>query len=226
MRRQRHERPDDRQAAKDTILPPSHLPPSNLVPSNRLRIIGGAWRSRVIHFPTIDGLRPTPDRVRETLFNWLGQDLTGLTVLDLFAGSGALAFEALSRGAAAAVAIESHPEAIRSLRANADALSATGLEIQRADAAQFLASDRRSFDVIFVDPPFRESWLPRLWPVIEQRSRDGGWVYVEQGHAIDPPAGWMVYRHRKAGNVHYHLLRRRTGNDEDEGPDRAKPVRG
>ena len=191
---------------------------------NRLRIIGGVWRSRIIHFPAIDPLRPTPDRVRETLFNWLGQDLTGLAILDLFAGSGALSFEALSRGAASAVAVDAHPEAARSLRVNARALGTANLEIHRGDAAHFLASDRRRFDVVFLDPPFREPWLPRLWPLLDQRTAPGGWLYVEQGAPIEPPPGWDLHRQRKAGNVHYHLLRRRT--DADESPGRQAEATG
>ena len=183
-----------------------------------MRIIGGHWRSRVLRFPPIEGLRPTPDRVRETLFNWLGQDLTGLSVLDLFSGSGALAFEALSRGAKLAVAIETHAEAIHALRTNAATLGAASaappadahhIDIIRSDAIRFLKTDRRLFDVIFIDPPFTEPWWPRLAPLLDARSAVGGWIYVEQGEPIEPPAGWEVHRQRQAGNVHYHLLRRR-----------------
>ena len=176
--------------------------------ANQVRIIGGRWRSRIIHFPPAQSLRPTPDRVRETLFNWLGQDLSGLSVLDLFAGSGALAFEALSRGAGLAVAVDASPEIVRSLNDNATTLGATNLEAHRADAAGFLTRESRRFDVILVDPPFRESWMQRLWPLLEARSAPGGWVYVEQGSAFDLPDGWEMYRQRKAGLVHYHLLRR------------------
>ena len=208
-----------------------------------MRIIGGNWRSRVIRFPPVEGLRPTPDRVRETLFNWLGQDLTGLAVLDLFAGSGALAFEALSRGAKLAVAVETHPEAIRGLHLNAATLGAAGaagstvsvraptvsvtaptvpavaaaalaadapqIDIVRGDAVRFLKTDARRFDVIFIDPPFSESWWERLAPLLDARTAAGGWIYVEQARPIEPPAGWEVHRQRQAGHVNYHLLRRR-----------------
>ena len=196
--------------------------------TNSVRIKGGQWRSRVIKFPPIDGLRPTPDRVRETLFNWLGQDLTGLAVLDLFAGSGALAFESLSRGARLAVAVEMHPEAIRALQANAATLGAVRasldaprldmavasadsphIDIVRRDAVRFLEADPRRFDVIFIDPPFTEPWWPRLAPLLDARAAAGGWIYVEQGQPIEPPPGWEVHRQRQAGHVHYHLLRRR-----------------
>ena len=164
----------------------------------------------MIRFPPIEGLRPTPDRVRETLFNWLGQDLTDLTVLDLFAGSGALALEALSRGAKLAVAVETHAEAIRALRTNAAALGAR-IDVVRGDALRFLKADPRRFDVIFIDPPFSEPWWLRLAPLLDARAAIGGWIYVEQGESIEPPAGWLVHRQRQAGHVHYHLLRRRDG---------------
>ena len=117
--------------------------------TNQLRIIGGQWRSRIIRFPDAESLRPTPERVRETLFNWLGQDVSGFDVLDLFAGSGALAFESLSRGAALAVAVDNDPKVIRCLADNARLLGAADrLEIQRGDAMAFLARETRRFDLI------------------------------------------------------------------------------
>ena len=191
---------------------------SRKTPANQLRIIGGRWRSREIHFPDADALRPTPDRVRETLFNWLGQSLDGLSVLDLFAGSGALAFEALSRGAAWAVAVDSDAAAVASLRENAARLGATDLETHRSDAVAYLAHETRQFDVVFADPPFREPWLARLWSLLPARIAIGGWLYLEQGAVIDVPDGWELYRHRKAGQVHYHLLRRAaTATDANDG---------
>ena len=189
-------------------MPTARSPKS---PANQLRIIGGRWRSRIIQFPPALSLRPTPDRVRETLFNWLGQDLSGLSVLDLFAGSGALAFEALSRGAGVAVAVDASAEIVRSLNCNGARLGATNLEVHRGDAVQFLSRESRRFDVILVDPPFREAWMDRLWPLLDARSAPGGWIYVEQGIVFDPPGGWEMYRQRKAGQVHYHLLRRSVG---------------
>jgi len=175
--------------------------------ANKVRIIGGKWRSRVLRFPSRATLRPTPDRVRETLFNWLGQELHELTTLDLFAGSGALSFESLSRGAAKAVAVDASRDAVAALNENAAMLGAAGFEAHCANALDFLAADRRGFDVIYVDPPFDEEWLPQLWPLLEQRINAGGRVYVEQSRPVQPPPGWTLARHRKAGRVHYHLLR-------------------
>jgi len=118
---------------------------------NRVRIIGGAWRSRLVHFPPRPDLRPTPDRVRETLFNWLGQDLTAKACLDLFAGSGALGFEAASRGARRVVMVERDPVVYRALVASRAALDAAVVELQRADALEFLRADDAVYDVVFID---------------------------------------------------------------------------
>src|SRR5262249_5975539 len=122
--------------------------------ANRVRIIGGRWRSRLVKFPPTMSLRPTPDRVRETLFNWLGQRLDGLKCVDLFAGSGALACEALPRAAARGVMDERDREALSALRTNARGLAAEGLDIVQGEALAFLASDRERYDVVFLDPPF------------------------------------------------------------------------
>ena len=187
------------------------LPPRLPTP-NQVRIIGGIWRRRLLRFLPASDLRPTPDRVRETLFNWLGQELSELTTLDLFAGSGALSFEALSRGAVLAVAVDAGEPAVASLRENAATLGASGLEAHRADALAFLRRETRGFDLIFLDPPFREEWLPRLWPLLPARLNPGGWLYVEQGQPVQPPPGWEIFRHQRAGQVHYHLLRRVAGN--------------
>src|SRR6188508_1826397 len=121
---------------------------------NRVRIIGGKWRSRVLRFPPAAQLRPTPDRVRETLFNWLGQRLDGLACVDLFAGSGALGFEALSRGASRAVMVESDRAVAQALRENAKALEAAGLQVVQRDALAFLEEPGEKFDLAFVDAPF------------------------------------------------------------------------
>src|SRR5438876_10210967 len=123
-------------------------------PVNQVRIIGGRWRGRRVRFPATPDLRPTPDRVRETLFNWLGQDLTGTTTLDLFAGSGALSLEALSRGAARAVAVDRNAALVRALTAAGAALGTNALEVYRSDAIAYLAREARLFDIIFLDPPF------------------------------------------------------------------------
>jgi 16S rRNA (guanine966-N2)-methyltransferase len=181
--------------------------------ANQLRIIGGRWRGRRIAFPSVPGLRPTPDRVRETLFNWLGQDLAGAKTLDLFAGSGALTFEALSRGASLGVAVDHHAGIVRSLAATGAALGATALgetvlETHCSDARSFLAREKRSFDVIFLDPPFGTSDWDMLLPAAADRLAPSGMLYVEAPAAIDASPGLEVWRGDRAGQVHYHLLRR------------------
>jgi 16S rRNA (guanine(966)-N(2))-methyltransferase RsmD len=179
--------------------------------ANRVRIIGGTWRGRRIAFPSVEGLRPTPDRVRETVFNWLGQDLTGKRCLDLYAGTGALALEALSRGAALAVAIDRSPALIDSLRATANMLGASALEARVGDARRFLAIEARMFDVIFVDPPFREDPWPWLLPACALHLASGGFLYAEAGKALSPPESLVAWRSDKAGQVHYHLFARTDG---------------
>ncbi len=179
--------------------------------ANAIRIIGGQWRGRRLRFPAIPMLRPTPDRVRETLFNWLGQDLTGLSTLDPFAGSGALSFEALSRGAALAVAVDRERALVRALTATAEKLGARGLEAHCAQAQSFLARDARCYDVIFLDPPFAEDLWARLLPAAAARLAPGGRLYAEASRPIDAPPGFAVWRRDKAGQVHYHLLRRVGG---------------
>ncbi len=174
----------------------------------RLRIIAGRFRGRVVRFPGSDGVRPTPDRVRETLFNWLGQDLAELRTLDLFAGSGILSLESLSRGAALAVAVDRDPALVQALAQTADAFGAAGLDAQVADARRWLAREARSFDVIFVDPPFATDEWDWLLPACEARLAAGGYIYAEAGRALDPPPPLEAWRRAKAGQVHYHLLRR------------------
>ena len=177
-------------------------------PANRVRIIGGAWRRRVIRFPPAEGLHPTPDRVRETLFNWLGQDLTGKRCLDLYAGSGALTLEAASRGAMQAVAVDRNRMLVDALRATGTTLRAAALETWVADAKAFVANERRDFDVIFLDPPFREDPWPWLLPACAERVAPGGFIYAEAAHTLLPPSGFTPWRRDKAGQVHYHLFTR------------------
>ena len=181
---------------------------------NTVRIIGGVWRSRILEFPDAEDLRPTPDRVRETLFNWLGRDLTGMACLDLFAGSGALGFEALSRGAALVVMIEKNPAALRALRDNARKLDATGLTVVRGDALEFVRSARSRFDVVFVDPPYRLGMQVAALGLLRGLLAEGGRVYVESDAVFEPPRGWAVFRRSRAGNVHFHLLARES---DDQG---------
>lgn len=174
---------------------------------NRVRIIGGRWRSRLLSFPDVPGLRPTPDRVRETLFNWLGQDLSGHDCLDLFAGSGALGFEALSRGARRVVMVESNPRALQALKANAQALGATNLELKRGDGVEFLAHHTGRYQVIFLDPPYRSDLLATVLPRLGPRLHDGGLVYLEAASDFDAGPAWEVWRSGSAGQVRYRLLR-------------------
>ncbi|HZV53864.1 MAG TPA: 16S rRNA (guanine(966)-N(2))-methyltransferase RsmD [Rhodocyclaceae bacterium] len=178
---------------------------------SRIRITGGEWRSRLINVIDSPGLRPTPDRVRETLFNWLGQHLTGLTCLDLFAGSGILGFEAASRDAASVVLVERDQRVFATLRQNATALGGDRLEVQRSDALEFAAAcsrQGRRFDLVFLDPPYRQSWLERLWPLLPVIVSPSGRVYVEAEVVVVPPVPWRVVREGHAGQVFFHLLER------------------
>jgi 16S rRNA (guanine(966)-N(2))-methyltransferase RsmD len=178
--------------------------------SARVRIVGGAWRSRLIDVADLPGLRPTPDRVRETLFNWLGQALDGFDCLDLFAGSGILGFEAASRGAATVTLVEQNPRAHAALRRNAEKLAATQVEIVRGNALEFLASTARRFNVAFADPPYRQGLIERIMPLLDRVMLPGGLVYAEAETPLDPPAGWHVFKRGRAGQVHFHLLERTT----------------
>jgi len=183
-------------------------------PAGEVRIIGGLWRRRVLRFAPLPGLRPTPDRVRETLFNWLGQDLTGMRCLDLFAGSGALAFEALSRNAREVVLVESAGPARAALAAAAQMLGAGArFRVGGTDALQFLDRADGVFDLVFLDPPFHQGWQARLWPQVGERVAPGGKVYVESEAAFVPPAGWRTWKSGRAGAVFYQLA---TREDDDQ----------
>jgi 16S rRNA (guanine966-N2)-methyltransferase len=174
---------------------------------NQLRIIGGTWRSRLIEFPSRADLRPTPDRVRETVFNWLGQDLTGKHCLDLFAGSGALGFEAASRGAHRVVMVECDPAAWRALQENVVKLAAQSVELKRADALEFLRADAGKYDVVFLDPPFRADYLAQVLPLLGARVAQGALVHVEAPAAPALPPGWEIWRNGRAGAVTHQLLK-------------------
>ena len=186
---------------------------------NTVRIIGGEWRRRILRFPDAEGLRPTPDRVRETLFNWLGQDLSGLSCLDLFAGSGALGFEAASRGAARVVMVENAAKACAALEENARMLQAGArLQIVRADAVKFATSQRSigaRFDVVFLDPPYGRGWIERLAPQVMELVSVNGALYVESERVLDGIGEWRTVRSGRAGQVHFHLMRR-GGSDDAE----------
>lgn len=173
----------------------------------KVRIIGGKWRSRVILFPSDKFLRPTPDRVRETVFNWLGQDLTGLHCLDLFAGSGAMGFEAASRGATQVVMVESNKNILRGLQASQKKLDATQVELVAMNALAFIAADRRQYDVIFLDPPFQFDLIPQLLLHLPARMTGAGLVYMESDNKVDLDEQWLVWRNGRAGKVYYQLLK-------------------
>jgi 16S rRNA (guanine(966)-N(2))-methyltransferase RsmD len=173
----------------------------------QVRIIGGTHRRRLIHFPEVPGLRPTPDRVRETLFNWLGQDLHGQRCLDVFAGSGALGFEAASRGAARVLMLESSDQAYRALLSNQALLGFANLSVQRMDAFTWLANQDARFDGIFLDPPFGMGMLERVLPQITACLQAGGWIYIESNQLPPLPAGFMVAREGRAGQSRFALLR-------------------
>jgi 16S rRNA (guanine966-N2)-methyltransferase len=173
---------------------------------NRVRIIGGDWRSRILRFPDSQALRPTPDRVRETVFNWLGQRLDGLACLDLFAGSGAFGFEALSRGASRVVMVERDRVVAAALHENARLLGAEGLEIVQADAMAWLKRAQGPFDVAFVDPPYASGLVPAALGALRPHVAPAARVYVETAEPLPPPPGWSRLREDHAGAVRYALF--------------------
>ena len=184
-------------------------------PPGRVRVIGGRWRGRRLPVPDLPGLRPTPDRVRETLFNWLAPVIEGAVCLDLFAGSGALGFEAASRGAGRVVMVEESERAAAGIRALAAELGAAGLEVHRAEALVWLRRASGCFDIVFLDPPFHRGLLAPACALLESQGllAPGGHVYLESEAAVYEatlPAGWELVRSGKAGDVRYHLARRPT----------------
>jgi len=188
-------------------------PPAGPPPPREVRIVGGALRRSKLPVADRPGLRPTPDRVRETLFNWLGQDLTGWRVLDAFAGSGALGFEAASRGAAEVVLLERDAALARSLQASRERLHANAVQVEAADALAWMARcEPGRFDLVLLDPPFDS---PLAAPALQAATRlvaPGGMVYLEAAQALSaPPAGLEPHRAARAGAVHFHLLRRAGG---------------
>lgn len=173
---------------------------------SRVRIVGGQWRSRLIDVAKAPGLRPTPDRVRETLFNWLGQDLDGLRCLDLFAGTGILGFEAASRGAAHVSMVEYNPRVCAALRAAQITLQAAQVELIRGDALEFAHSCSRRFDIVFLDPPYNQGWLGRIEPLLGRLVEPEGWLYVESETALTGLGGWAVAKRGRVGQVNFHLM--------------------
>jgi 16S rRNA (guanine966-N2)-methyltransferase len=174
-----------------------------------VRIIGGAWRRRLLQFPARPGLRPTPDRVRETVFNWLAPILPGAVCLDLFAGSGAFGFEALSRGATRAVLLEQDPAVLAALQENRTRLGADAAAIVAGDALAYLNGPVEAFDIVFVDPPYASGLLNPCLDRLAGRDwlKAGAWVYLEarEGESLRLPAGWQLARSKTAGQVGYHL---------------------
>ena len=180
---------------------------------NSVRIIGGAWRGRRVHFADMPTLRPTPDRVRETLFNWLQHSLAGTRCLDLFAGSGALGLEALSRGAAEVVFVEQFPAAARTLQEQLVRLGGEGKgRVMEMGAARFLRTPAKPFDIVFLDPPFGKNALAEYVPMLDSGHwlTPSGLVYLEnERNAGLPqlPAHWELLKSKSAGEVGYHLAR-------------------
>jgi 16S rRNA (guanine966-N2)-methyltransferase len=197
---------------------------------SEVRIIGGEWRGRKLHFPQAAGLRPTPDRVRETVFNWLQFELAGRRCLDLFAGSGACGIEALSRGAVATVFVERDASAAQAIRDHLGVLGCTRGHVEHGDAFEWLARltpATAPFDVVFVDPPYDGQMLAAAAQALERSGclAPNAWVYLEDAAGRGEPAlpaGWVLKRSKRAGDVGYHLARRgqgaHTNNDEARGP--------
>jgi 16S rRNA (guanine966-N2)-methyltransferase len=197
---------------------------------NSVRIIGGGWRGRRVNFPDLPGLRPTPDRVRETLYNWLQHSIVGTRCLDLFAGSGALGLEALSRGATGVVFVEQAQAAARGLKAELARLGGTPkARVVEMGASRFLRTAGEAhgrpyggpFDIVFMDPPFGQEALAEYIPLLDLGGwvKSGGLVYLESEKSAGAPvvpAHWELLKSKSAGEVGYHLARvnARAGNEK------------
>ena len=203
------------------MRPKSSLPPTRKpllqaargTSAHEIRIIGGQWRRTPIKVLDKPGLRPTPDRVRETLFNWLGQDLSQWRCVDAFAGTGALGFEAASRGAVQVIALEQDADLVRQMQQVAQRLQASQWQVRRADAVAAMQTlPEAAFDVVFLDPPFDGPWFEPALRAAARLVPVGGWVYLEAPTSWDDEVLGRLHlqrvRHLKAGAVHAHLLRR------------------
>ncbi len=184
--------------------------------ANQVRIIAGTWRGRRLSFEPVPGLRPTPDRVRETLFNWLSPVVRGARCLDLYAGSGALGLEAASRGAEAVVLVDSDPQVTTTLSRQLESLGAQQVRVVRADVLQWLSGTASPFDIVFLDPPFRRELLPPCIQLLESCGwlADEARIYIEAEKGLVPelPENWEMLRSKVAGQVGYHLARRLRWN--------------
>ncbi|MDB5973122.1 MAG: rsmD [Hydrocarboniphaga sp.] len=176
-------------------------------PLGQLRIIGGQWRSRLVDFDAADGVRPTPDRVRQTLFDWLAPQIAGAAVLDLFSGSGALGLEALSRGAASATFVETGAEQARAIRAALQKLGADNAEVLSQDALRFLSNTPQRYDIVTLDPPYDSPLLERALALLPRVLKPHNRVYLEwpkTGVPVLAP-GWSLLREKQAGLVSFCL---------------------
>ena len=185
--------------------------PTQSARASSIRIIGGEWRSRKLTVPDAPGLRPTPDRVRETLFNWLAPTIQGARVLDAFTGSGALFLEALSRGASTGVAIDANTNAVNNLRRNLTVLQCDDAEVLRADSLHYLSNKaEQGFDIVLLDPPFHQDLLLSACQLLEDNNwlNKGAWIYTESEQApssLGVPSTWRLHREKHTGQVHYAL---------------------
>lgn len=185
----------------------------NKAPLGQVRIISGSWRGSKLPVETYPGLRPTSDRVRETLFNWLQSQIAGKRVLDCFAGTGALGFEAASRGAADVVLLEKVPALANSLRETAARLKADNIKIETSDSFSWLGKPATAkFDLVFIDPPFGTDYAQRLVPLLGPWLSNSAWVYVETGRStlIEVPNTYQLYREGSTREVWYRLFRHDT----------------
>ena len=195
--------------------------------SNQLRIIGGLWRGRKLSFPDADGLRPTGDRIRETLFNWLAPDIQGAHCLDAFAGSGALGLEALSRGAQSSLLLEKNFAAAQQLKSNLQLLQADNGRVEQVDSLHWLTQQpisqqptsqqpSHSFDIVFIDPPFALDLWGKIAAALEERNwlADDAVIYLEapRDAQLQLPANWQLHRDKQAGQVSYRLYHRHLPN--------------
>ncbi|AJP47524.1 methyltransferase [Rugosibacter aromaticivorans] len=173
---------------------------------SQIRITGGEWRSRRLQVTDAPGLRPTPDRVRETLFNWLGHDLSGLSCLDLFAGSGVLGIEAASRGASYVACVEQSRHVFHTLKKNLDNFAGARIQLFLCDALEFIPPTGKRFDLLFLDPPYGQGWPARIAPRLDELATPAAHLYVEAEAPLTQLGRWSVRKAGQAGQVYFHLL--------------------